>query len=111
MSSKADQARFDKLRELGCIACRIARHVFPCGHTEIHHLVDKGNRKLSGGHLATIPLGRWHHQGIPLMDRTKRYMRLTYGPSMREQSRAFRATYGTQRELLARVNVAIGAKG
>jgi hypothetical protein len=108
MSSKSDQRRFEKLRELGCIACRIALALSPCGHTEIHHLVDKGNRKASGGHVATIPLGRWHHQGIPFIDRTVGYMRANFGPSMRLQSKDFRAAYGTQRELLARVNAAIG---
>jgi hypothetical protein len=108
VSSKADKLRFEKLRELGCIACRIALKPSPCGHTEIHHLVDKGNRKSSGGHAATIPLGRWHHQGIPFIDRTAGYMRANFGPSMRLQKREFTQTYGTQRELLARVNVAIG---
>ncbi len=110
MSTKADQLRFERLRELGCIACRIALRLAPCGQTEIHHLVDKGNRKSSGGHLATIPLGRWHHQGIPFIDRTVGFMRSHYGPSMRLQKREFTAAYGTQRELLARVNTAIGVK-
>lgn len=107
MTSKADQRRYDKLHEIGCIACRIAKNPTPCGVLEIHHLVDNGYRALSGGNQATLPLARWHHRGVPLDDTTNKSMREIYGPSMFHESKRFRATYGSQRELLAMVNALI----
>jgi Recombination enhancement, RecA-dependent nuclease len=105
-----ESARFDALREIGCIACRIGGLSNPCGKLTIHHLVDGGYRKHSGGHQATIPLGEWHHQGYPLMDRTATYMRNMYGPSMALESKEFARVYGSQRQLLAKVNELLGTK-
>lgn len=104
-----DQKRYAALRELGCIACRLGDHV-PNGPVEIHHLVDKGYRKHSGGNQATIPLCVWHHRGDPPLDFTVRFMRHMYGPSMALESKLFSAAYGSQRELLAKVNQLLGAK-
>lgn len=103
--STRDLKRYEALRALGCIACRIERRIDDdCGPIEIHHLVDKGYRKHSGGNQATIPLGRWHHQGIPWIDITVTYMRAIYGPSKRLEGKEFTKVYGTDRDLLARVN-------
>ena len=99
-----DQRRYEAMREIGCLACWIDGYKTPCGTVEMHHIVDKGYRKHSGGNQATIPLGKWHHRGEPLMDRTVTYMRHMYGPSMALEKRAFNEHYGSQRELLAKVN-------
>jgi hypothetical protein len=99
-----DLQRYERLRALGCVACLIGNYKTQCGPTEIHHLVDKGTRKHSGGNQASIPLGQYHHQGIPFMDKTVTFMREVYGPSLRLESKAFTELYGTQRALLARVN-------
>jgi hypothetical protein len=99
-----DSKRYDALRRIGCIACVIDGQECYCGVVEIHHLVTNGYRRLSGGNQATIPLGRFHHQGIPFMDRTVTWMRNMYGPSMALESKAFAERYGNQRTLLARVN-------
>lgn len=98
-----DKKRFDALREIGCIACYIQRSGHG-GRVTIHHLVDNGYRKHSGGHQATIPLCTWHHQGEPMIDSTVRLMSELYGPSMALEKKHFDAKYGSQRELLARVN-------
>lgn len=54
--------------------------------------------------MATIPLGEWHHQGYPKYDLTVTYMRAMWGPSMALESKEFARVYGSQRELLAKVN-------
>lgn len=98
-----DQRRYERLHTIGCIACVISGHL-ACGKLDMHHLVDKGYRKHSGGNQATIPLGAWHHRGEPFMDTTATQMRLKFGPSMAHESKEFARIYGSQRELLARVN-------
>lgn len=107
MSSR-DLKRYDALREIGCMACRqvLRLHVLP----EVHHLVDKGYRKHSGGNQATIPLCAWHHRGEPLMGFTCGDMRLMRGPSMFHESKEFSRQFGSQRQLLAKVNELITNK-
>jgi hypothetical protein len=100
--STRDKKRYSALHAIGCIICHIQG--FEWTQAEIHHLVDNGYRKLSGGNQATIPLCAWHHRGEPVMDQTIRYMVASRGPSMALESKFFAATFGTQRELLARVN-------
>jgi hypothetical protein len=100
-----DAKRYQALRAIGCIACRQeSPSIGTLLPAEVHHLVDKGYRKHSGGNQATIPLCHWHHRGEPIIDHSVTWMRSMFGPSMRLESREFAKTYGTQRELLARVN-------
>ena len=105
MTSTRDAKRYVALRELGCIACRLESvSIATLLPVEIHHLVDKGYRKHSGGRQATIPLCHWHHRGEPIMDHSTEWMREQFGPSMFWESKAFAERYGNQRELLAKVN-------
>lgn len=98
-----DQRRYERLHVIGCIACVLGGHL-ACGKVEMHHLVDKGYRKHSGGNQATIPLGAWHHRGEPFMNTTGSQMRMKFGPSMFHEAKEFARVFGTQRELLARIN-------
>jgi hypothetical protein len=98
--TKAEQARLDAIHDMPCCACVIEGIDQP-NPTEAQHLVDKGYRKHSGGHMATIPLCGWHHRAEPLMELTRREMGIIYGPSLASSKRAFVAMYGTERELLA----------
>ena len=99
-----DQAkRLETISRLRCVACWDSGRV--CGHTEVHHLnLDGKAGQKRRGHDFTIPLGRWHHQGIPLNGFTSEQMRLFFGPSLKLHSREFRAEYGSDDELLAKVN-------
>jgi hypothetical protein len=106
-----DEKRYAALRQIGCIACVLKGYTFPCGHPEIHHLVDKGYRKHSGGNQATIPLGPWHHRGEPRIDYTATEMRAIWGPSMFAESKEFARLYGSQRDLLAKVNELLASSG
>lgn len=103
---KTDQERLDAIHRLPCLACVQVGCQQP-SRTEAHHLVDRGTRKHSGGHLATIPLCGWHHRSEPLSDHSMRYMQSVYGPSLALASKHFAVVFGTQRELLARTNAVI----
>lgn len=105
-----DQKRYEALAEIGCIACLIARNPTQCGKVSMHHLVDKGYRAHSGGNQATIPLGVWHHMGHCHEGYKVGHMRMMYGPSMALERVTFNHLYGSQRELLARVNEMLAVK-
>lgn len=101
--TKADRQRFSKLQSYGCVCCKILGVFTP---PEIHHIVDKGYRKHSGGHDSTIPLCQYHHRGVTgCMIGTKNGKpAFDPGPSLAHGSKPFHKFFGTQRELLAIVN-------
>lgn len=96
----AERARFEKIIARGCLACR-AERVYQAQRTEAHHLLSGGRRR---GHAFTIPLCGWHHRGEPPPDWNTKTAREAFGPSLRLESRAFHARYGTDDELLARAD-------
>lgn len=91
---------------LPCICCGLEGIKQP-SRTEAHHIVDKGYRKHSGGDESRLPLCAWHHRGICLDGRTSSGMVFDYGPSLRLHKRTFVSTYGTERELLARLEASV----
>lgn len=115
--TKAEQARMARLKEMPCMACHqlsivpelekvwstFFGSVFGsvCGPTEVQHLI-RGNKRR--GHMATIPLGAWHHRGIPQEGFSADDMKLIWGPSLARSSKAFHAAFGSDDELLARTN-------
>ena len=106
--TKGEKARMDRIAMMRCVACWDTG--LCCGNTEVHHLnmFGKAGHKRRG-HSYTVPLGRWHHQGIPLNGTTTNQMRLFFGPSLKLHSKAFRATYGSDDDLLMKVNAVIDA--
>jgi hypothetical protein len=102
--TKAEQARFDKMKEMGqCVAC-YQRGIRGWGYVEIHHLLS-GNKRI--GHLATVSLCPWHHRGN-YNGCAPTGMKDTYGPSLAHGSKPFRAEFGTDAELLAIQNALLG---
>lgn len=108
--TKAQQARLDAIHAMPCIACELeetyakANKETPMDQplpTEAHHLVDKGTRKHSGGHDATLPLCGWHHRGELVYPLSGREMRQLHGPSLKLSKKVFIALYGSERDLLA----------
>ncbi len=91
------------IHALPCICCKIER-VDQAFRTEAHHIVDKGYRKHSGGDESRLPLCGWHHRGICEDGKTSSIMLFEYGPSLALNKKRFVATYGTERELLARIS-------
>ena len=104
MTSKADKARYDKLHAIGCIACRKDGRQ---SQIQVHHLVDNGTRKLSGGNKSTLPLCPWHHDGVPPSGFRLSEAYAIYGPSLSLEKKAFIRRYGTERSLLAEVDALI----
>src|SRR5690554_1066325 len=106
----AQAFRLEALAGMRCIACTVEGVDQP-SRTEVHHIVDKGYRKHSGGHDSTLPLCGWHHRGECKEGYTAAHMRGYYGPSLALHKRDFVGVYTTERELLEVVNgcIAIGA--
>ena len=88
---------------LPCMCCQVEGVDQPF-RTEAHHIVDKGYRKHSGGDESRLPLCGWHHRGICEDGKTSSLMLFEYGPSLELNKKRFVATYGTERELLARIS-------
>lgn len=103
-TTPADRARYQQLKMLGCLACRINDNGLWCGAVECHHIVTNGYRKLSGGNQASLPLGIYHHRGQPLFGTTVTRMRVIFGPSLFNESKAFHERYGSQQNLLILVD-------
>lgn len=103
--TKAQAARMEAMHAIGCVACHLDKRLRQCGDTQIHHFLRGGKRI---GHDATVPLGSWHHTGIA--DGTANAQMLAvYGPSFHRHTRAFRERYGTDAELVDKVNEIINA--
>jgi hypothetical protein len=115
--TKAEQARFDKMKEIGqCVAC-YQRGIHGWGYIEIHHLLS-GNKRI--GHMATVSLCPWHHRGVTDGQRvscfdsgsgrqaTSAELTKWIGPSLANGSKPFRTEFGTDAELLAIQNALLG---
>lgn len=93
--TKAQKKRFERIQDIGCVACCIdGIHQNP---PEIHHLVS-GMKRL--GHDYTVALCPFHHRGIVPSGFSYDQVRAVSGPSMALEPDAFRKHYGTQEELL-----------
>jgi hypothetical protein len=102
--------RSPHVRSLPCLACQIEGLAIQCGRTEEHHLNLGG---LAGqkrrGNEYSIPLGAWHHRGVPPEGMTADMASRTYGPSLARSSKLFRFTYGSDDQLLALTNLKLQA--
>ena len=94
-----------------CLACTIEGVVSVCGPTEIHHLNFDGKAgQKRRGDWFTIPLGRYHHQGIPKDGMNAMQAEMRYGPSLKLKSKRFRERYGSDQALLERTNEMLGRR-
>jgi len=98
--TKAEAARFAKLKALGCVAC-ILNGDPDENEPEIHHYLS-GNKRI--GHHATVPLCYWHHNGLPYDEVPTAWFLSELGPSFHKHTRAFRLRYGSDAELIETVN-------
>jgi len=89
--TRQEREWMQRIAHLGCIACRQDGYSSPAS---VHHIVQ-GNRRL--GHLFTLPLCPEHHQG------NGRQV-----PSVHFTKRTFVQRYGSELELLAELQVALG---
>lgn len=98
-ATKAERAHLAAVKALPCVACGL--DWLPCSVVEVHHLLS-GNRRR--GHMFIAPLCAWHHRGEPLDGMSAKEMEGALGPSLARSSKRFRAMFGSDDELLARVN-------
>lgn len=78
--TKAEKERLDRLHRMPCIVCGY----FPVA---VHHCVNQEHRKRD--HMRTLPMCEFHHVGAF---------------SIHKNRKSFRARYGHEEELLAKVN-------
>ena len=98
--NKAEQARFDKMKEQGiCMAC-YQLGIKGWQYIEIHHLLS-GNKRI--GHMATVSLCPWHHRGKWDVD-VECLTAVILSPSLANGSKPFHAEFGSDAELLALQN-------
>jgi hypothetical protein len=103
----AQVARFDCIREEGCLVAQILG--IDWLPAEIHHLTTggkHGQKRL--GHDSSIGLNCWSHRGVPLDGWSAERCRDVLGPSYAREPRLFRELFGSDDELLARQNEILG---
>lgn len=105
MTTKADLLRYRKLHDMGCIVS----HLFYSAYrdADVHHITQGGRRM---GNQFTLPLSPWLHRGVKNEAMSREDMEYAFGPSLAHSREAFENAFGTEMELLARVNEAIGAR-
>lgn len=99
----AEKQWMGKIAAMGCIACkmRLGTHE----PTTVHHITDSGRRL---GHMFTIPLCPFHHQGYIKPGMTGKRMEQTFGPSLAKSKAEFVRVFGTELELLEKVKSCLG---
>ena len=104
--TKAEQQRFDRIKNGPCVAC-LQRGIDLSGQglVEVHHLLSGGRRI---GHMATVGLCMWSHRAVLFWGHSHAEMRDEYGPSLAEGSKPFRAEFGADAELLQMQNQILG---
>jgi hypothetical protein len=102
--TKSEAARFAKLKALGCVACKLDGLTDDQAEPQIHHFLA-GTKRI--GHMATVPLCYWHHNGLPYDGIPTAWLLANVGPSFHKHTRQFRQRYGSDAELLATVNAMI----
>jgi len=101
-ANKAEQERYNRLKQIICICCYDEPLQVPYVGVEIHHMTSGGRRI---GNEFTLPLCFWHHRGVlPADSKNSTIATLTYGPSLAKNKRQFVNRYGTEAQLLTKVN-------
>lgn len=94
--------RYARIYEIGCLACRKLGYFNSC---QVHHLnMDGKAGQKRRGDLQTVGLCPWHHVGEPIRSMTTAECRERLGPSLKLESRDFRAQFGSDDELLEEEN-------
>lgn len=93
--TKAQEARFRAIKDLGCVCCRVLG--FPGEPPEIHHLLSGNVRR---GHDHTVGLCPWHHRGVPKDGWDRASLKDLIGPPLSGGAKAFRAAFGSDDDLL-----------
>lgn len=104
-ASKHDLARFETLKQIGCIVCRVYLGAFR--EIDVSHLLSGNKRR---GHQQTVGECPWHHRAVPMFGLSQGQTRELLGPSRADGSKPYRARFGTDDELLSMQDALIAAK-
>lgn len=104
--TKAQQVRFDAIKDIGCIVARsLGLGWVPC---DIHHLTVGGKHGAPRrGHEFTVGLNPWSHRGEPFGGLSAARCEELFGPSYARQPRRFRQEIGSDDYLLDLQNTLI----
>lgn len=104
--TRAQQARFDAIWEIGCIVARsLGLGFVPC---EIHHLTIGGKHGAPRrGHDFSVGLNPWSHRGEPFGGMSADTCERLFGASYARQPRRFRQEVGSDDYLLDLQNTLI----
>lgn len=96
-----------RVKEAGCVCCAARGYFREEGGpvVDAHHLLGAGLRI---GHLATVPLCKWHHAGRLIVSGwTHATHRRLLGPSLAEGSVPFHEAFGDDDALMAATHALI----
>lgn len=103
----AEQLRFARIKEIGCIVAHTLG--LDWTYAEIHHLTVGGKHgQKRRGHEFTIGLNPWSHRGVPFGEMTAAQCYEMFGPSYALEPRNFRQLVGNDELLLAYQNALLG---
>jgi len=103
-ATKNEKKRFERITEIGCLACRKNGIENP---GEANHIVDGMKRK---GHSFSYCLCPWHHRGVTPNGISVKDATAVFGPSRYYDGRSFRKEFGSDEELLEYQNELLGKK-
>lgn len=112
--TKEESARIVAAKEGPCICCLILHErgelerdmvVIGCDYNH----AKSGN--IRRGHRFGFALCRWHHERHPWGEFTHRQMAVIYGVSLKDGSRLFHETYGSDDALIAKQDEILGSDG
>ena len=102
-ATKAEKIHMDKVAKLPCLCCGL-KGVEQPSITTVHHLLTGGKRR---GHRYVLNLCEWHHYARPIVvqassivGHTEKWMTHQYGPSLVMGSKTFHEYWGSDQELL-----------
>jgi hypothetical protein len=91
--TKYEARRISAFRHIGCIITGSTQY-------DVHHLVE-GYRL---GDRYTIPLHPWFHRAVNFEGMRPSECEARFGPSLARYKKAFEKRYGTEQELLEKVD-------
>lgn len=94
--TKEEAERIELTKALGCVPCWLLERGFtPCDY---HHCLSGNKRR---GHMFGYGNCLWHHRGEPWLTGKAKTTREILGPSLKLESKAYHARFGSEDELIA----------
>lgn len=102
--TSSEREREERARRIGCVCCYLNEQRgmarAPSYDTKQHCNIGGKHGAPNRGERFTYIACAWHHLGEPPAGLQARSAVILYGPSFYHQARVFRATYGSDDELI-----------